>query len=425
MKLKADLMYDIKKNRRSEIIFLICYSISRFSGIAIVIFTNWYVWEQTKSASILGLMSTISGLAAISGLVTGVFVDKTSKFNIIVISDFVKFLILFLLFILLKSLGFSWVFISIILLIHGIINQFYSPAMRTHMISVLGEEKIPSINGKLFVIEQLSIVGGASITGILISLLDEKFYILISLLFFISFLILSIHKKLDNYKELPKEPKEQNNNKQKMKSFFSDFQTTYSFFYHNKLLWETMPLILILFFSFTPFFVLLSMWADAVLNKGAMGYALMEIFFPVGMMVGGLITSFLTKKLDERNILTICLFLAGTMILIFSFSTILIISLIVLALIGMFISIANLVFVNIQTDAIPHDLRGRYFSTSQTFIHLTTILGYSVIGLLADKINITYIFMATGFSFFISACAIFLLPSIKAYTKKSKKRQHP
>src|SRR5699024_12757845 len=124
-------------------------------------------------------------------------------------------------------------------------------------------------------------------------------------------------------------------------SFLSYFLSIYFFFYRNLLFCETMPLILIFFFSFTPVFVLLSMWAYAVLNKGAMGYALMEVFFPVGMMVGGLISSFLTKKLDERKILTICLFSAGTMILIFSFSTILIISLIVLALIGMFISIAN------------------------------------------------------------------------------------
>src|SRR5699024_72828 len=81
---------------------------------------------------------------------------------------------------------------------------------------------------------QLSIVGGASITGILISLLDEKFYILISLLFFISFLILSIHKKLDNYKEFPKEPKEQNNNKLKLNPFFQiSKQLTFSFIIIN------------------------------------------------------------------------------------------------------------------------------------------------------------------------------------------------
>lgn len=310
----------VENKLTSEYLLLICYGIARFSNTAIIIFTYWYVWEQTKSAMVVSLIGAVSGIAALSGLFTGLIVDRFDKYKLIIFCDFFKFLLMFILFISLFLMEFSTLLVCSILLIVGILNQVYSPAMRTHMITVLGENKISSINGKLFTIEQLSIVGGASITGIFIIPMGIFSYILISAMFLSSFLLLLVLKRISQHHEDDTDTKMEYDNKYNFKSLLSDFKSTYSFIYNNKLLLHTTPLILILFFCFSPFLVLLSIWSDVVLNKGALGYSLMETFFPIGMMIGGLLSTLLIKILDSRKILSLSLFLSASMTLSFSLS---------------------------------------------------------------------------------------------------------
>ncbi|GIO25023.1 MFS transporter [Oceanobacillus sp. J11TS1] len=407
----------------SEYILLICYSISRFSNTAIIIFTYWYVWEQTNSAKIVGLVGGVSGIAALSGLVTGLIVDKLNKNTLIISCDFFKFFVVLLLYLSIYIFGFTWLICCIALLIVGVLNQIYSPAVRTNMITVLGERRISSINGKLFTIEQLSIIGGASITGILILSMGVLFYLLISAMFLSSFILLLINNKISHHDQHERSSDSKSNTRYNFNLFISDFKSTYIFIYKNKVLLHTMPLILILFFCFSPFLVLLGIWSDVVLNKGAVGYSLMETFFPIGMMIGGILTTILVRKFDSRMVLSLSLFLAATMTLSFSLSKNLIISLALLTLLGVFISLANLSLVNIQTEIVPESLRGRYFATSQTFIGIVTPLGYTVSGFLTEYINIEFIFMSIGIVFVLVSMICYFLPSLKHYIMAQKSKE--
>jgi MFS family permease len=110
----------------------------------------------------------------------------------------------------------------------------------------------------------------------------------------------------------------------------------------------------------------------------------------------------------------ISLFLAsiGILTFIFSLNRILVISLIILLLIGLFLAMSNVILLDIQTILVPAELRGRYFSTNQTLISIVIPLGITFSGVLSDKFGVIHVFYFISAIFIFSSILILLIKNL-------------
>ncbi|MBU9723234.1 MULTISPECIES: MFS transporter [Bacillaceae] len=393
---------------------ILCYSISRMAVTINIVVTYWFVWELTNSATVLGFLGSITVVATLTGLFSGIIVDRYNKFKLLIISDISRFLILLLVPIVYFNDLVSWGYFSIMLLLMNVVSQFYSPTIRSILLERANEKNLSSINSSLFIIEQVSLIMGASIAGILfIPLGITNAYLLTATLFIFSFLLILFTKKTMS----DKSSINTTSTKENSRTILTDFKETYIFIFKTPVLAHSTPLILFLFFSFAPVFILLSVWSDEVLGKGAFGYSMMEIAYPIGMAIGGVCSNYFYKKFSTRTLITFCLIFAGISTLFFSFSRELVLSLFCLMVLGSCLAVANVSLVNIQTKVVPEYLRGRFFATTQTFISLVLPLGYSLSGYLTSFFGITSIFIFISVSFLLSSLIFFNLNSIKVYEK--------
>lgn len=367
----------------------------------------WYVMERTGSTMSLG-MTTISMMlpAILVAPWAGVFADKNIKKELLIITDLLQAIIMFILAALTIHNGLPLTALNICLVAASAVQAFFSPALSSTIPLVVDKKFLSQANAFGQFVRQISNIIGPAAGGILMTFLP------ISLLFVLngcSFLIsasFSICLRIPNV--CVSEIKQ---------SFFSRFAegVRYTFQIRRLLILILVGGIIINFFL-APVEIFLVVISHQM-HFGAQGLGWIESSISAGALLGSaVILSGLPR--NQIRFATVGLIMEGASLLLAGRSTHFTAFIGAFGLLGLGVCFASVGIGTAFQLIIDDDKRGRVNSFNQMLVSCTIPAGLFTGSLLAGRLPISYILI--GYGIIVTLSALFLVPPFRNELQKSR-----
>lgn len=359
---------------------------------------------ENSVLSIAALMSFAPSI--LFGTIAGVVADRYNKKNIIIITDSVQALATVALVILYYIQGAGLVpywQIYVILGIRGTCQAFHGPVVGALTPLMVPKERLSQMNGiGYFLTSVIGIIGplvGALILYTIgVSVRDSLWIDVITyVIALVPLLLIKIPKV-----------KRQDEDQPKKNSFFKDMKEGFSILWSIRGAAAMMLLAMVMNMLLQPLSVLLPNYIIVEFMKSEQIYSYISVSFPVGIMVGSLITSFKKKwKKETRWIL-------AALLVIFSGYALLVIPKILPSeffwsifginfLMGIMLPIANVLLITTMQKSIPADKYGRVFSLLMVISGFASPVGMILSGILADVLSpVSGVLGGIGFTYLLS-----------------------
>lgn len=375
--------------KKNTILFLASQTISLFGSSLVQFAITWYIALETQS----GIMMTLS---IISGFVpniilspfAGVWADRYNRKILIVVSDAViAFSTLVMAILFLMGHGSVWILIGVSA-IRSFGSSIQNPAVSAFLPQIVPVDKLTRVNAVNQSVQSFCnllspIISGALLT---ISTIESIFFIdVITAAIAIAVLLLFL--------DVPAHARALE--KQKT-TYFVDIGEGFSYIRNHTFIKQFMIFFAISTFLATPAIFLTTLQVPRSFGDEVWRLTAMEIFFSVGMMVGGLgMAAWGGFKNRYHSILVSSMILAGLTITLglvpnFWFY------IIVFGLIGLVLPMNNTPTMVILQEKIEDEFRGRVFSVLAMISSSILPLGMVFFGPLADAIPIEWIFVGAG-----------------------------
>ena len=143
---KQQSMFAVFRKRNFTLLWL-GQLVSEFGNGLTSITASILVYRETGSAASVGLMLMATALPSLLfGLIAGVFVDRFDRKRILIVSDLLRGLLIFLIPVLLPY-GIIWLYVLVML--SSAVTQFFSPAQASLIPDVATDEELAAANSLL------------------------------------------------------------------------------------------------------------------------------------------------------------------------------------------------------------------------------------------------------------------------------------
>jgi len=372
-------------------IFLWSAQLFSIMGSAVVNFAiTWWITVLTGSATLLsiGIFIYVLPMAFLTP-VAGVLADRWSRKKLVGIADSLQALTTVWIILLFTFGVANPVVVMVITGLRGIFQAFHVPTVNAITPTMVPKDKLSRMNGFTYLFSSLiSIVG-----PILGALLYELFQGDISLIlwidiitFIIAFIPLLITKIPVVERSLIEEKKD---------SFLFEFKTGIKTIRLIPGLLMLLLLSMLLNFLLMPFNVLLPYYVEVIHEGSATDFAIVMVFFQVGMVLGALLTS--VKKEWKHKIFVYfgSLIVVTGMISGYSFAPKGLFLLLGIGnlVIGFLLPIGNTIYMTIIQTTVPNDKMGRVISLDHSISSLIAPFGALISGPLADIFGARVVFL--------------------------------
>jgi hypothetical protein len=287
-----------------------------------------------------------------------------------------------------------------ILCIHGIARAIYQPSMSSILPNIVSVDLFPRAVSYYSSVSKLGHLAGPVIAGILIAYIDNWVYLVASISFFISVIfgfLLQNPKTATNLKKIT------------IKILFGGF----AYVWKTKIVLGTITIDLAAVL-FSGIMGMLPVFAVDILKIGPEGLGMLRSMPAVGGVVTGILLTQLPPIKNAGKILIYSTIVFGVATIIFSLSTILWLSLIMLVIYGA----ADMVSVNIRNSIVPiitpDNMRGRVGAVHSLATNASNEIGDFRAGLTASFIGtVPAIFIGGVVTITLSAMWWFLFPDLK------------
>lgn len=422
---------EIKKAvNRNMILLLMGQLVSQFGSSVYSFAIGLYILKVTGSGLNFALTIALGTLPrVVFGPISGIIADRFDRKKLVVSFDILSGLVVLSLLgiSMIDSLRLSYIYIATILL--TTCNTFFNTPLGSSMPNIVDDENLTRVNSLSQAIQSVSSIAGPSLGGLFFILVDIKLFLFVNGLSFIfsgiseMFIDFNLKSKING--KIENENKEKINIEPK-KSFLEDFKEGIKYVGTQR--W------LVIFSSFVIFFNLFTIMGltipvpyivNQIWDFSPQQYGLLNMTFPVGMLVGALILSVLPEAKSNFKRIMLCILTFSVVI----FSVGIITSellftlsngyyLIILMVQFAFISISA-AFINIPISVtlqrlIPDEMRGRVFGTLGTLGQGLIPLGAIIAGILVDKINPWMMPIATGVIMLILTFFMYRVEELKS-----------
>ncbi|MBC7319288.1 MFS transporter [bacterium] len=407
----------MKKIWNKDLVLLLSgQSISRLGDSAHHIALMWFILEKTGSSAIMGTLSALAYIPSlILGPFAGVIVDRYSRKKIIILTDFIRGLIVALLalFFFTKGLSITEIFILTVLL--GISSAFFNPCIPSSIPEMVDPENLPRANSLFSIAGRVAEIIGPSVGGVLYKFIGA------GLLFTFNAFSFFIASVFTLFIKIPQRYKEGKIN------FIGDIGEVLKRLREDKDLMTLGITAAVLNFFYVPFFILLPVYIKNYLNLDASIYGFVLGAGGVGSLVGLLITSAISPSGDKKyNMFRFSLLGQGIAIGLLALP----LSSIQLVILFFTIQLLN-IFVNIYINVVlqlmvPSEERGRFFGLLGLFVGGLQPISMSLAGIVAEFIRIPIIFTFCTIVILFMSWRIITLGGLKnlfiAEKEKNKKK---
>lgn len=386
-----------QKNKNfSKLLLLLGNSIGQLGSSILSFVLGLYILKKLNCSIFFYSLSQIIGpLVAIFLLpILGSAIDKYNKNRIIRFSQFLSAISLFLFIITSRKIQIEYIHIIGLLIILKLSDQILSTSLNSSTINIVDEEDIQSFRAHLQIIQAVSMV----LSPIIAIFIIDKFALIGILLIemFMELLVLVIYWKVDFNKNTKKEVNEN-------QSLLILFKEGIDFIFKYKKIVFGLAFVLVVNFILGIVNIGLPFVEIKILNLSSKNYALNDSILAIGLLLGSLISSKIKSQKtlniarNSISLISLVTFVLGLLLTLEltknSWS-------IILAgyflIIGISITICNILLSSWSILNIPQEFQGRVFSILNTLTQVSLPLSMLLFGYLFEIISVYAVFVGAG-----------------------------
>lgn len=386
-----------QKNKNfSKLLLLLGNSIGQLGSSILSFVLGLYILKKLNCSIFFYSLSQIIGpLVAIFLLpILGSAIDKYNKNRIIRFSQFLSAISLFLFIITSRKIEIEYIHIIGLLIILKLSDQILSTSLNSSTINIVDEEDIQSFRAHLQIIQAVSMV----LSPIIAVFIIDKFALIGILLIemFMELLVLVIYWKVDFNKNTKKEVNES-------QSLLLLFKEGIDFIFKYKKIVFGLAFVLVVNFILGIVNIGLPFVEIKILNLSSKNYALNDSILAIGLLLGSLISSKIKSQKtlniarNSISLISLVTFVLGLLLTLEltknSWS-------IILAgyflIIGISITICNILLSSWSILNIPQEFQGRVFSILNTLTQVSLPLSMLLFGYLFEIISVYVVFVGAG-----------------------------
>mgnify|MGYP002719285648 FL=1 len=386
-----------QKNKNfSKLLLLLGNSIGQLGSSILSFVLGLYILKKLNCSIFFYSLSQIIGpLVAIFLLpILGSAIDKYNKNRIIRFSQFLSAISLFLFIITSRKIEIEYIHIIGLLIILKLSDQILSTSLNSSTINIVDEEDIQSFRAHLQIIQAVSMV----LSPIIAIFIIDKFALIGILLIemFMELLVLVIYWKVDFNKNTKKEVNES-------QSLLLLFKEGIDFIFKYKKIVFGLAFVLVVNFILGIVNIGLPFVEIKILNLSSKNYALNDSILAIGLLLGSLISSKIKSQKtlniarNSISLISLVTFVLGLLLTLEltknSWS-------IILAgyflIIGISITICNILLSSWSILNIPQEFQGRVFSILNTLTQVSLPLSMLLFGYLFEIISVYIVFVGAG-----------------------------
>lgn len=386
-----------QKNKNfSKLLLLLGNSIGQLGSSILSFVLGLYILKKLNCSIFFYSLSQIIGpLVAIFLLpILGSAIDKYNKNRIIRFSQFLSAISLFLFIITSRKIEIEYIHIIGLLIILKLSDQILSTSLNSSTINIVDKDDIQSFRAHLQIIQAVSMV----LSPIIAVFIIDKFALIGILLIemFMELLVLVIYWKVDFNKNTKKEVNES-------QSLLILFKEGIDFIFKYKKIVFGLAFVLVVNFILGIVNIGLPFVEIKILNLSSKNYALNDSILAIGLLIGSLISSkiksqkTLNTARNSISLISLVTFVLGLLLTLEltknSWS-------IILAgyflIIGISITICNILLSSWSILNIPQEFQGRVFSILNTLTQVSLPLSMLLFGYLFEIISVYVVFVGAG-----------------------------
>lgn len=386
-----------QKNKNfSKLLLLLGNSIGQLGSSILSFVLGLYILKKLNCSIFFYSLSQIIGpLVAIFLLpILGSAIDKYNKNKIIRFSQFLSVISLFLFIITSRKIQIEYIHIIGLLIILKLSDQILSTSLNSSTINIVNEDDIQSFRAHLQIIQAVSMV----LSPIIAVFIIDKFALIGILLIemFMELLVLVIYWKVDFNKNTKKEVNES-------QSLLILFKEGIDFIFKYKKIVFGLAFVLVVNFILGIVNIGLPFVEIKILNLSSKNYALNDSILAIGLLIGSIISSKIKSQKtlniarNSISLISLVTFVLGLLLTLEltknSWS-------IILAgyflIIGISITICNILLSSWSILNIPQEFQGRVFSILNTLTQVSLPLSMLLFGYLFEIISVYVVFVGAG-----------------------------
>lgn len=323
--------------------------------------------------------------SVILGPFMGVIVDRYSRKMIIVITNFIRGLLL-IAFGWYLSFHFSEGMLYLMALLQGLFFSLFLPAVMAFVREIVEQKDLLYANSTVDIAYEIGNIVGMGSAGLLIALSSAQVAIVINgVLFIISMFTMLMVRRFDG---------EVHNDKVvRAKSFYQDFKEGLLYLLENKILLVIYTVQLLIFVEFMTAPVLLAPFAKSVLHANVAEFGRINAALSLGVVIGGIFMPWIAEKFGLiRTLITMTMGL-GICFALFSYNRLITPAEILYFIIGIGIAVWPVIITQAQ-HATDIDFQGRVQASFNSISGILVLLVYLLVSLGSHYISISSLYFA-------------------------------
>jgi DHA3 family macrolide efflux protein-like MFS transporter len=379
-----------KKNFNGNVFrFLFSQCVSLFGSSLVDFALIWHITLSTKSGMMMTIATICTFLPRIMiSVISGVIIDRYNRKLLIMLSDgLIAFVTLLLAICFINGIQ-SLIIIFVVLALRSIGTGIQTPTVNAFITQIVEKKKLLKFNGIFSSSQSLIMLVSPAISGIILSTmsLSMTFFIDVITAIFAILIMLTVN----NYKNHTKK------SHTKKGGYLKDLKEGINFVKNNFFIKYLLLILSAYSLLVTPAVLLCQLIVARNFGEEIWKLTINEIVFSIGTMLGGIIVAWFGKYKNDFTILSFSLFLIGFFNALLGVSNYFILFLIIMFIIGVFMSFVNSAQISIFQKKVDENMQGRIFSFVQIVCTIGLPVGMIIFGPISDIVNLKFVFIFTG-----------------------------
>jgi MFS transporter, DHA3 family, macrolide efflux protein len=361
-----------------------------FAVVAALVLINELAQKSGIAVVVIAAAMTIPQLFA---LASGVFVDRFSRKGLMIVSDLLRAGII-LSALLVHKPGHLYILYLTAFAVMGL-GAVYIPARNASIPNMVPEEHLLTANALIQATELVSLIVGASLATLIISLSSTSMaFIIDSLTFLLSavFLLAARIPPAQTYGTVAAGP----GTSGEFRRFWKGFTDGVRYITSNRHLLQLMAITTMATLGLSATVLLAAAYFKQLLGISAEYLGLLQATEGIGMAMGALLISSFASWARSRRIVSIAMIILGGGILVFALAPGYWLVLVGALVVGLCVVSARTTLAAMTQALVPDSQRGRVESAMVTVIGIGTMGALIMAGILGDVVGPKSIFVLTG-----------------------------
>jgi DHA3 family macrolide efflux protein-like MFS transporter len=370
-----------------------------FAVVAALVLINELAQRSGIAVVVIATAMTIPQLFAVA---SGVFIDRFSRKGLMILTDVMRAGVI-LLALLVQKPGHLYILYLTAFVVMGL-GAMYIPARNASIPNMVPEAHLLTANALIQATELVSLIVGASLATLVISLTSTSTaFVIDSITFVVSALFLlaadiprgALHGSSTSTLAAGSE----------FRRFWKGFTDGVRYITSNQHLLQLMAITTMATLGLSATVLLAAAYFKQLLGISAQYLGLLQATEGMGMALGALLISAYASWARSRQIVSIAMIVLGAGILVFALAPVYWLVLVGALVVGLCVVSARTTLAAMTQALVPDSQRGRVESAMVTVIGIGTMGALVMAGVLGDIVGPTSIFILTGIVVLIAGVA--------------------